>query len=447
MSLTKQLLFPERKFSAADASLNWTRIQTLVHGPGASDVLAGEGGAEFNSAVFSCLMAICTAATEAPVIVVKDVGGSEELVENHALTELLEKPTPNGELTINELWFWTEWAKHAHGNAYWLKVRSGNAETGNVVQLWPISPLVMKPFTRKGSNDWISYYAHETEPGQWEPVPVQNVVHFRLGMDDRDHRIGLAPLRRLVRLIATDDEADRYVETLLRNYAIPGLVLTANEGVSINDEEALGIVAAFRRKFSGDRRGEVAVINKNLKMTQFGFNPEQMNISALHRIPEERVSAVLGVPAIVAGLGAGLERATYDNARSMGEWFTERKLIPLWRNNAARLTVSLLPDFDNKPGVRVTHDLTNVRSLQEDEDAKYARLNLGVMGGWVLRNEARADVGLPPVEGWDEEDTAPKPDPLELFSSNGNGPADDEDDDEGGAKSHDAPFRRWQGYP
>jgi hypothetical protein len=42
----------------------------------------------------------------------------------------------------------------------------------------------------------------------------------------------------------------------------------------------------------------------------------------------------------------------------------------------------------------------------------YARLSLAIEKGWVKRNEARSEVGLPPVDGWDEEDEAPAPEPM-----------------------------------
>jgi len=117
-------------------------------------------------------------------------------------------------------------------------------------------------------------------------------------------------------------------------------------------------------------------------------------MTTLHRIPEERISAVLGVPAIVAGLGAGLENATYSNARELREMFTEQKLIPLWRADAAKLNTSLLPDFTRTRNAFIEFDITNVRALQEDENEKYTRLALAVGNKpWLTVNEARTEIG------------------------------------------------------
>jgi phage portal protein BeeE len=136
-------------------------------------------------------------------------------------------------------------------------------------------------------------------------------------------------------------------------------------------------------------------------MKQYGFSPEQMDMKALHRVPEERIAAVLRVPAIIAGLGAGLDRSTYANFREAREMFAEMTILPLYGFDQATVNTQLLPDFTNDPRVSTAFDITDLRALQEDEDKKYARLNIGVQGRWVTKNEARADVGLSPIEGGD----------------------------------------------
>jgi hypothetical protein len=180
-----------------------------------------------------------------------------------------------------------------------------------------------------------------------------------------------------------------------------------------------------------------------------------MNLGALRDVPEERISAVIGVPAILAGLGAGLEQATYSNVDALIEYFTEKKLVPLWKSDGDKLQVSLKPDFSSNPDIFILHDLTEVRALQEDMDKRYARLNIGVQGArpWITVNEARSDIGLPPVDGGDEL-KEPVPETLQdnrtedeesgdeqtTFSRNGSG--------KGGTIGHRYPFRdEWKSYP
>lgn len=415
MSLVKTL-FPNiaTKFTPASAEVDWTRIETLVHGPGAS-----EDKSSINSAVFACLMTLASAYPEPP-LVVKRYYRSGDITQrvDHPLQALLDNPTPNGELSMDEILFWTAWAKHIDGNAYWIKVRSGNAETGNVTELWPVSPTTMEPVTEKNSGEWISYYKYRVAPNQVIQVPVQNVIHFRLGLDDQDMRKGLAPFKALIRQITTDNVADQFVETLLKNYAIPGLVVVPTAGTALNESDADRITARLKQKFGNDNRGNIAVLSRETKIEQFGFSPEQLDMSIMHRIPEERISAVIGVPAIVAGLGAGLDRATYANFKEAREMFTEQKLIPLWRADGRKLTNSLLGDFQRTRQAFIEFEINKIRALQEDEDAKYTRLQLAVGKSWLTVNEARTEIGYEPVKGGDNlelDEPEPQPVPPQLM--------------------------------
>jgi HK97 family phage portal protein len=296
-------------------------------------------------------------------------------------------------------------------------------------------------------------------PNDFEKVDIANVIHFKLGLDDRDLRLGLSPIKRLIREIGTDEQVDKFTAALLKNYGAPGLVIIPGENVPMDAEKAELIRTQFRRKFGGENRGDVAVMSANTDIKQFGFSPEQMDIAILKQVPEERISAVIGVPAILAGLGAGLDRATYSNVKEAREMFTESRLVPDWKMDASKMTTSLKPDFSSDPRVFIGVDLTDVRALQEDEDRKYARLNIGVQGArpWITVNEARTDVGLPPIDGGDE---LREPVPEQLQNQR---PEDDESGDEenngrkhtfstngrtGDAISNGYPFRTdWKGYP
>ena len=445
MSLVKSLFQSKAtKFTPASSEVNWTRIETLVHGPG-----VGDKSDHINSAVFACLMAIATSYPEPPLVVKRRYrsGDVQERLE-HPLQALLDNPTPNGELSIEELLFWTAWAKHVDGNAYWIKVRSGDRDTGNVTELWPISPTQMEPVTDPKSGNWIDYYKYRIRPNEVVAVPVNNVIHFRLGLDDLDMRRGLSPLKALVRQIATDNEADKYTAALLKNYAMPGLVVIPAGGTILDEPTADRITARFTRKFSGDNVGKVAVLSRETTVEPFGFSPKDLEMTALHRIPEERISAVMGVPAIVAGLGAGLENATYSNARELREMFTEQKLIPLWRADAAKLNTSLLPDFTRTRNAFVEFDITNVRALQEDENEKYARLAVAVGNKpWLTVNEARTEIGYDPIEGGDdmaEPEPEPQPVPEQLQQEPAEEPdAQDLEETPSSKALRMAELRRW----
>lgn len=404
--VTPQQADSSEKALSVSGFQNYTQVQhLLVHGPGASEAYSTYSGGDGNSAVFPCLMAISAAAIEPPVKVWReDASGKREPDPNHPLQQMLDDPHP--ELTALELWFWSWWARHCDGNAYLRKIRAGDDRTGNVVQLHPLSPTLVKPWTDRSSDRFIDVYRYNYAPGKYEDIPPENIIHFRLGVDDRDTRLGLSPLKRLVRDISTDEEASRFSEALLKNFAVPGLVVeTPTDADKMSRDEAEDLADRVASRFGGESRGRVGVLAGGAKISPVGFSPEQLQLKALHDVPESRIAACIGIPPAIAGLTIGLEQtANFASMRQLRENFTEIKLVPLWSMDDATLNKHLRPDFDNSGSVVVARDLTGVRALQEDENEKYKRLTEAVVAGWVLPNEARSEIGLPPIE-----DVMPEP--------------------------------------
>ena len=372
-------------------------------GPVLSAAMGGQR-LDWNSAVYACLAAICNSFQEAPLRVFRVArDGSEEFENGHPLMALLDDPHPS--LSQPEVNFWLEYAKNVHGNAYLRKIRSS---AGIVVELWPVSPTKMWPVTTTAdgkSGVFISYYRMDLGDGKFEDVPVEDILHFRMGVDDRDHRLGLSPLRHLTREVSSDEEATKFSDALLKNYAVPGLAVTIPPGPSPTQEQVEQIRARLRAEYGGEGRGQIAVVANGATLTPIGFSPQQLDLKAAHEFPESRIAAVFGTPAMVVGLGIGLQRSTFSNYKEAREALFEQTIVPLWRADAATFRKQLLvPDFQGTPDLRLKYDLNDVRALQEDQNQIYTRLTEAVKAKWLKRNEARAEVGFDPIDGWDEED-------------------------------------------
>lgn len=380
------------------------RAGTLVHGPWATQLTerAHGFGTDANSAVFACLSAISTAYPEAQLKVWRnDEPGSRTWLRDAPLQSLLDQPNPA--MAGPMLWAWTQWVKHVDGNAYWRKIRSGDATQGNVIALWPISPKLIRPVRIKNSTNFIDYYEYTFDKSKDpEKIPPENIVHFKLGLDDRDHRLGCAPLKRLMTEVLGDDLASEWQSSMLSNGGAAGMMVSVPQGADMSPETANAIKNDLSSRFGMGNQGKTAILTEGAKAEPYGFSPEQMDMKSLHRVPEERIAAVLRVPAIIAGLGAGLDRSTFANFKEAREMFSEMTILPLYGFDSATINTQLLPDFTNDRRITTAFDITDLRALQEDEDKKYARLNIGVQGRWITPNEARSDVGLPPIQGGDE---------------------------------------------
>lgn len=328
---------------------------------------------------------------EAPPAVWRELeNGEEERILQHPLLRVLMRP--NLFYTGPQLWAATVIDYMVDGNAYWIKRR--RRRTGAVAELWWAPHWVIEPRSETPDSAFVDHYLYTPGTSQ-QRLAVEDVVHFRFGLDGQDPKFGLSPLKSVLREVFTDDEAANFTAALLRNMGVPGVMVSPEKGVSIGEEEAREAKADLLAKFTGDKRGEPIVMTGATKIEQFGFSPEQLMLRELRRIPEERVTAVMGVPAIVAGLGAGLDRSTFTNMGEAREAAYESAMIPMQRNLGEDVRFQLLPDFGSDPFVhRFGFDLAKVRVLQEDLYRLAQRMDLAFRGGWAMRSEARRALGM-----------------------------------------------------
>lgn len=320
--------------------------------------------------------------------------GQEEQDAEHDILRLLDRPTPHYSGAV--LWMATIVDWYVNGDAYWLKVRN---TAGAVKELWWTPSTLIEP--KGDEREFISHYEYSPD-GEKVVLEPEDVVHFRYGMDPEDSRHGLSPLKSVLREVFTDDEAAAFTASLLGNMGVPGLVVSPKGDAVPSADDAAAVKEYVRDATTGDNRGDPLVMSGPTEVKQFGFSPEQLSLKDLRRIPEERVSAVLGVPAIVAGLGAGLDRSTFANMSEAREMAYESNIIPAQRIIGSEIQHQLLSDFEEDPWAwRVGFDLKAVRVLQEDENKKADRMSAGVAGGWVKVSEARREFDFE-VEDTDE---------------------------------------------
>jgi HK97 family phage portal protein len=354
------------------------------------DYAGAVGDGRGNSIVIAVVNWVCRNFPEAPLEVVQAKSdGTDEVVRGHALAALLEKPNPFYSGTL--LWQATlaDWL--TDGNGYWLKVRAGSRTP---VQLWWVPASLMTPKWPDDGSAFLSHYEYNPN-GQPVRIDAADVVHFRNGIDPLNIRKGLSPLRALLREIYSDEEGAAYTASILRNMGVPGVIIAPVAGSTMTAEQAEMCKVLFMQRFTGENRGMPMVPGAPVDVSILSFSPEQMNLRSVRQIPEERISGVFGVAAIVAGLGAGLERGTFANFREAREASYEENIIPSQRLFAADLTTQLLPDFGATTSVRLRFNLRAVRVLQDDQNALMTRAGDGFMKGILTRGEARTLVGQP----------------------------------------------------
>ena len=338
---------------------------------------------EGNSAALACLNVLGTAFSEPPLKVYLKNQEGDEYIDKHPAALLLENPNPNMTASLLNNYIVTSVA--VSGDAFILKLRN---DAGAVVQLIPLLPEMVEV---KGNTEQLITKYEYKQKGNTMTILPEDMIHLRERIDPRNHRRGLSPLRSVMVEVLGDAAASQMGAALVKNTGVPSVVISPKNDLSMTSDEAENIAEVFGRRFGGENRGRPLVISGGeVDIKTLSFSPKDLEIGKLRYINEERISAVLGVPAILAGLGAGLERATYSNAKELREFFTEQKLIPMWNHFANEFTKQLLlQDFEENTDYCFKYDISDVRALSQDEDATMQRIVTGFNAGFVTVNEAR----------------------------------------------------------
>jgi HK97 family phage portal protein len=389
-----------------------------------------EVGDPFNSSIVAAVVGWITRNfPEAPVRLLKEGAGRDQgpgvapgpTGPGHML-RLLERPNDYYSGVLQ--WMATV-ADFIQGNAYWVKVRNGS---GRVVGLWWVPASLMEP--RWPADDptvFISHYEYRVD-NQVFGFGSSEVVHFRNGIDPRNPRKGLSRFGSLLREIFTDEEAANFTAQLLRNLGVPGVIMApsnvATGRASFDPTEADNVKKEFEERFGGDNRGRLMTMSTPTDIKVLSWSPEQMNLRALRRIPEERVSAVLGVPAGVAQLGAGLDRNTFTNYGEANVAAYTQGVIPLQRLLAAELEVQLLPEFGGTAAdtLDVWFDWTQASAFMAYFAEIWKRHESAATKGLITRADFKRAVGKTPAsDGTD--DIYIVPNNMQIVSAGGGSPS------------------------
>ena len=355
------------------------------------------GPLHLSGPVLAAIQWLCRTWTEAPSVVYRPgAAGEEEIIRPHPLTDLLARPNRYYDASV--LWMGTLLSWVTEGNAYWYIEQSAAKVPVGLVY---IPHYRIEPAWPKDGSAYRIGYNYRVD-GQTIRYGLDEILHFQNGQDPANEHKGISPLAAELRSICTDNEAQTYMASLLRNMGIPGVVIGPKDaGQPLPPNIAEQTKALFRERFTGDNRGEPLVMSLPIDVQNPGFSPEQLALDKMARLPIPRILAPLGIDPMLLGLPS--DTKTYANMEQAREQTYEQVLIPLQGVFDSQLTMQLMERLPGvRPGDRLGRDYTKVRCLQDDQDKLHARLTRAVGGPWLTRNEARAQVGLAPVEAGDE---------------------------------------------
>ena len=352
--------------------------------------------------VMACVQWFMRTFPQSRIVLEQETERGRKRVVDHPLVRVLRRP--NNIYTMTSLLQGTVLDWTTGGNAYWHLLRD---MMGRCIGIEYVPAWSIWPYTKYGTTDFISgyyFYGYNVATGEYSEglIPPKDIIHFRFGLDPMDNRLGLSPLKTVLREIFTDKEAGRWTATLLYNNCVPGMLMAPKFQEQSSSVEELRTARDYvTNTFGGRGRGRPWVLQNPLDVHQFGFSPEQLSLETIRKVPENRIAACLGLSTTTVGFSSGQDSNTYNNSREMRAAAYESAVMPLNVAMADVLNHKLIPEFFGYVrGHELAFDTSMVKAIEEDKNLVSRRIDRGSGGaGMIMRSTGTADaLGLPATE-------------------------------------------------
>jgi HK97 family phage portal protein len=269
--------------------------------------------------------------------------------------------------------------------AYWVKVRMDSGELLGVI---PIPPSRM---TIEGDN-WLEPEAFTVQGARGDlTLQPDQVVHFH-GYDPVDLRTGSSPIDSLRSLLAEEFEANRAREQMWRNGGRLSGVLKRPADAG---DWSLEARARFREGWrSYVQSGGTPILEDGMEYEQLAIDPAKAQYIEARKLTREEVAAAYHIPLPMVGI---LDNATFSNIKEQHQQLYQDTLGPWLTMIQEEIGLQLIPDLPDSDDVYVEFNLQEKLRGSFEEQAQ--QLQTAVGAPWLTRNEARARMNLPQIDG------------------------------------------------
>ena len=302
-----------------------------------ADKLVGDGTRA--SVIMAPLIWLAKKASTVPLDVMTD---DRKVVNRPEMVDLIDQA----------LLFETSIDVPLYGNAYVEIVRGG---FGQPMRLRYLPVQWVEPKAAPDDPDVLGFVKVRRPGKAPRDLHVDDLIHVKMGIDPQSTLTGISPFLAMLQDAASDVQAALITATVLRNAALMGGILSPqlNSGqgpVGVLDaKQAEAWQAKLNENFSGAGRGKVLVTSLPVQLQELRADLEKMALQTIRGLSEERVAALIGVPAAVVGFGVGLRQtkvgATLRELRGIA-W--DDGVLPVLEMILDAMTAKLAPEFGDR---------------------------------------------------------------------------------------------------
>lgn len=310
-----------------------------------------------------------------------------ERVADHPLSKLLARPNPY--VTTYDLVEALVSDLAIYDSAAWLKVKGKADSNPALLRLNPAKLVV------EGKNEFavegFTYGRKQLRP--------EDVVYFH-GYSPDDNRVGVSPMETLRQILAEDHEAAKYREQLWRNGARTAGYLERPAGApQWTAEGKRRFREGWQAQYTGDgaRAGGTPILEDGMRYVAAATSPRDAQYIEARKLTREEVTAAYHIPLTLVGL---LDNATYSNISEQHKMLYQDTLGPWLNMIQQELALQLIPDFDTSGEVYAEFNISE--KLRGSFEEQSSQLQTATGAPYMTRNEARARLNLPQIDGGDE---------------------------------------------
>ena len=302
------------------------------------------------------------------------------------------------------------------GSVYVWVLPDADSDSGLQLRIVPQDWIVLSESDTAYSPDVIRICAKNG--GTAVDVPRSEFIQFKTYSAGNPGGY-LSPISALKQTLSEQVESGRFRRQLWRSSGRLNAQITRPKDVEPWTEDQRKMFATmFRESWGagGSKAGSIPIMEDGMEIKPFQTSFKESEWAASVKLSRESVAAAYGVnPSLIWHSDTQTYASSKDNARAL---YAEC-LGPVLQMLQQRINSFLLPKVGATPDTYVEFDLTEKLKGSFEERASILQTSVGAP--WLTRNEARADMNLPPIDGGDELIT-----PLNVTEGGQASPTDSE---------------------
>lgn len=315
-----------------------------------------------------------------------------ERVTDHPFAQMMREPNPY--TTGYRLMFSLIADRGIYDRALWVKLRG----EGQSMQLVRIPPRL---WTIKDDDNWLAPKQFVLKGNQGKTtVSAEQVVYFR-GYNPEDERYGLSPIESLRRILSEEYAAGQMREQILRNGArISGYIQRPKEAPAWSDAAYTRFRDGWRGQYSGHSAtegGGTPILEDGMTFVAASQTAADLQYIEARKLSREEAASAYFIPPPMVGI---LDHATFGNISEQHKMLYQDTLGPVLQEVQQEIALQVLPEFDDADVLYSEFNMLEKLRGSFEEQAQQIQTSVGAP--FLTRNEARARLNLPRIDGADD---------------------------------------------